>query len=282
MRAVTAAILMTVAACSPTGSVPTTIVETTEASPSSTSTSLPAPGCPDSADFVEQGRILRSDQAETDSAIVGLISWSESPACERFEISFETAQGAPATTPPDVRVQFISTLQVIRVHLGSSGAIISDQIVETVMVDRLFVVQKLDGNTFVDFHLRQPARARARVSGSPARVILDLQPGTGVFDGSAAIAGDVVMTGPADGASTATNIEVSGYAISSSGQVMVIATADGRVVAESTIAVGGSTDEWSEYRTRLSLPVGVTTIFAGEPNPVDGGLKGVTVGIEVR
>lgn len=274
--------LLAIAACGPAGQGETTAEQTTPTSPSTTSTSMPVAGCPDSVDFVQQGRVLRFDQAESDSAIVGLITWAESPVCERFEIEFETVQGAPATTPPDVRVQFIATLQVIRVHLGSEGSIIADQTVETAMVERLFVVHKLDGTTFVDFHLRQPARARAQITSSPAKVVLDLQPGTGDFDGMAAIAGDVVMTSPHDGAATSTNIEVSGYAISASGAVTVIATADGRVVAEATAEVGGGSSEWSEYRTRLTLPVGTTTIFAGEPSPVDGGLEGVTVGVEAR
>lgn len=282
MRPVIAVVLIVATACGPADEAGPTAVETTRAGAATTSTSPPGADCPESVDFVEQGRILRSDQAESDSAVVGLISWTESPACERFVIGFETAQGAPATTPPDVRVQFVSTLQVIRIHLGSADAIIRDQTVETAMVDRLFVVHKLDGNTFVDIHLRQPVRARARVSGSPARVILDLEPGTGVFDGFAAIAGKVALIAPSDGQSTATNIEVSGYAISASGQVTVIATADGKVVGESTVGVSGDITEWSEYQTRLALPVGLTTIFAGEPNQVDGGLEGVTVGVEVR
>jgi hypothetical protein len=282
MRAATAAILVALVGCGPPGQGETTVGPTTPASTATTSTTTPVAGCPESVDFVEQGRVMGLEQLESDSSIVGLITWTESPLCEQFEIGFETVQGAPATTPPDVRVQFIPTLQVIRVHLGSDGSVLHEQTVETALVDRLFVVHKLDGSTFVDFHLRQPVRARARVSNSPAKVVLDLQPGTGGFDGMAAIAGDVIMTSPSDGATTSTNIEVSGYAMSTTGAVTVIATADGRVVAEATIEVGGDSSEWSEYRTRLTLPVGTTTVFAGETSPVDGGLEGVTVAVEAR
>lgn len=237
----------------------------------------PGLGCPQIGDFVDRGRVMRQDQPESDTAIVGLIAWELSQGCERFVIEFETTEGAPATTPPSVIVEFLETRQVIRIHLNADRTVITDQIVETDLVDRLFVVRALDTGSFVDLHLRLPAQARVRVSNSPARLIIELQAGLEDFAGQAAVSDRSVVTNPFDGAEGPTNIEVSGYARTAEGSVLIIATSGDQVVADATADVAESEETWGEFKTRIDVPSGETSIFVGEEDPSDGSLAGVTV-----
>ncbi len=279
-----AVLALVVAACATSDGSETTIVPSTSTTvPSDVSTTPPTiePECPESVDFVEEGRVLRFDQPESDSSTVGLVVWDQSEGCERIEIGFETLQGAPATTPPNVTVRFMESLQILRVEVSADDTIIIDQTVETPLVDRMFVVKRLDAGSFIDFHLNVPVRARARVSHSPAKITIDLQPGTQSFLGVASVSNTAVMITPFDNGIEPKNVEVSGYALVTSGEVTVLATSGGRVVAEDTIVVSGSASRWSEYQTRLDVEVGDTTVFAGEPNS-EGRLEGVTVGIQVR
>ena len=92
MRIPLVLLLALLTACGSIGGVAST---TTVLPPPPSTTKPEAPvqpglGCPQIGDFVDSGQVLRQDQPESDTGIVGLIAWELSQGCERFVIEFET------------------------------------------------------------------------------------------------------------------------------------------------------------------------------------------------
>lgn len=232
-------------------------------------------------DFQEGGGIADLPAQGSDSRRIGRISWERSDRCQTFHFDFETSEGAPATTAPGVSVDHLESFQVIRINLDIDGTVVTDQLVETELVDRLYVVRSLSGGTFIDLHLAEPAAARASVTSSPARLSLELRPGFVPFTGTSTVAENIVLTSPAsleiDG-----NVQLVGYARTLEDSVVALATQDDEVVAEATTTAADSIDTWGEYRIELSMPPGEVSVFVGEEDPEDGGLQGLTVDLTVN
>lgn len=260
----------------------TTIPASTTTSTAIISTEPPIVGCPADAAFVDRDRVTRMDQPSSDTNSLGLISWQVDEGCERFEIDFETTEGAPATTPPPVVVEFLTSRQILRVWADVETTVVTDQLVETPLVDRLFVVRALDGGMFVDFHLAAPAQARVAISNSPARLSLELQAGPEPFTTRALVTDRVVVVAPSDGLETAHIVEIGGYARTFEGNVLVIANAAGEVVAETNVTAADWVATWGEFRASIQLPLGEASLFVGEESPDDGRLTGITLSLTVR
>lgn len=260
----------------------TTIPPTTTTSAAITSTVPDVVGCPVDAAFVDRGQVTRMDQPTSDTNSLGLVSWQVDDGCERYRIDFETTEGAPATTPPTVVIEFLESRQILRVWTDVDRSVVTDQLVETPLVDRLFVVRALDGGMFVDFHLAAPAQARVAISNSPAQLSLELQTAPEPFTTRAQVSDRAVVVAPADGSETATTVDVAGYARTFEAHVLVIATAAGEVVAETTVTAADWVEAWGEFRTSIQLPIGEAALFVGEESPEDGQLTGVTLSLTVR
>lgn len=276
--------IVAVAACSPvdTDSDPTTTRPEPVTTTAPTTTLPLVAGCPDEGEFVEDGTIASFDQDQSDSSVIGHISWRADEACETFTFSFVTSEGAPATTPPTVTAAYVEGAPVIRVTLDADQTIITDQLVETGLIDRLYVVRSLEGGSFIDLHLAAPAQARIHVDGSPARVTLDLQPGIVEYPIVATASDIVVVVTPLDTGVVTPTIEVTGYARTFESNVMIIATAGDQLVAEMNTTAAGGLETWGEFRARVVLPPGEVSLFVGDENAEDGGLEGVTISLTVR
>lgn len=276
--------IVAVAACSPvdTDSDPTTTRPEPVTTTAPTTTLPLVAGCPDEGEFVEDGTIASFDQDQSDSSVIGRISWRADEACETFTFSFVTSEGAPATTPPTVTAAYVEGAPVIRVTVDADQTIITDQLVETGLIDRLYVVRSLEGGSFIDLHLAAPAQARIRVDGSPARVTLDLQPGIVEYPIVATASDIVVVVTPLDTGVVTPTIEVTGYARTFESNVMIIATAGDQLVAEMNTTAAGGLETWGEFRARVVLPPGEVSLFVGDENAEDGGLEGVTISLTVR
>ncbi len=276
--------VMAVAACNLDGPI-TTPTPTTTPSISSiapTSTLPPVIECPGVGDFEEGGGIADVAGEGSDSRTLGRISWDTSDQCETFHFDFETAEGAPATVLPDIRVDHLESFQVVRINVDVGDTVITDQLVETNLVDRLFVVRSLSGEMFVDLHLSAPAAVRAAISSSPARLSLDLRPGFVEFSGRAAIGDRIVLTSPVAGALVDPGVQLLGYARTFEANVMAVVTQGGEVVTEANATAADYLETWGEYRLRLELPPGDVSVFVGEASPEDGDLEGLTVDFTVR
>jgi hypothetical protein len=287
MRSLALAGLWLLAACAPiagtttTTTASTTTTSTTGVTPTVTTTQA-AVGCAEDLDFVESGQITRIDQPSSDSNILGLISWDSNEGCERFRLDFETNEGAPATTPPSVAVEFLDSGQILRIHLDLERTVLTDQLVETTLVDRLYVVRALDGGLFVDLHLAAPGAARAAVRNSPAGLTLELHMGIQPFVGSATISDKAVVLEPAADAETGATVAVNGYARTFEGNVLVIATNAGQTVAEANTQAADWAETWGEFRATVEVPPGTISLFVGEESASDGALSGAVVDITAR
>lgn len=284
MRTTFAVLLIIAVACTE-GGVATTAdraAGTSTTSPAPTSTLPPVVECPGVGQFQEGGGIADMPGEGSDSRNIGRISWERSDRCETFHIDFETSEGAPATTPPGIRVDHLESFQVVRIAMGVDRTIVTDQLVETNLVKRLYVVRSLSGGLFVDLHLAEPAAVRASVSSSPARLSVELRPGLVPFRGTSSVEGDIVLTSPPAGAEVDANVQLLGYARTLEGDVLTVVTQDGEVVEESSTTAADTLDTWGEYRVELDLPQGPVSVFVGRENPEDGSLQGVTVDLMVN
>ncbi|MFP3882202.1 MAG: Gmad2 immunoglobulin-like domain-containing protein [Actinomycetota bacterium] len=281
-RVVVLTLLVLVAGCTNAGTGSTvTSSSTTSTSVGTSTTSLPpVVECPGVGEFEEGGTIADIPSEGSDSRNIGQISWERNDRCETFHFEFVTSESAPATTPPGLSVDHLESFQVIRVRLDIETAVVKEQLVETDLVDRIYVVRSLSGDLFLDLHLSEPAAARASVSSSPARLTLELRPGFVPFMGTSTIGEDLVLTSPAQN-EVSGDIQLLGYARTTSGEVTAVATQDDSVAAEATTTTADGAGSWGEFRIGLSLPTGQFSVFIGEEND-DEGLQGVTVDLTVN
>lgn len=239
-------------------------------------------GCPDEGEFVEGGVVGEVDYLGSDSTTVGLISWDGDEACETFRFTFTTSEGAPPTTPPSVRVVYLDDLPVIRLFVETDHTVITDQLVETALVDRLYVVRALEGGMFIDLHLASPAQARLRTTSSPAGMTLDLQPGIVGYPNAPFTSAIFVINSPIDGSTVDSPVDVSGYTRSFESNVVVIATEADQVIAEEVTTAADSVETWGEFKMEIDLPAGERSLFVGDVEAEDGGLDGWTFNLTVR
>lgn len=281
-RVVVLTLLVLVAGCTSAGTGATVISSsTTSTSVSTSTTSLPpVVECPGVGEFEEGGSIVDIPAEGSDSRNIGQISWERNDRCETFHFEFMTFEGAPATTAPGLSVDHLDSFQVIRVRLDLETAVVKEQLVETGLVDRLYVVSALSGDLFIDLHLSEPAAARVSVSSSPARLSLDLRPGFVPFTGASTIGEDLVVTSPAQN-EVAGDIQLLGYARTTAGEVTAVATQDDSVVTEATATTADAAGSWGEFRIGLSLPPGQFSVFIGEER-ADEGLQGITLDLTVN
>lgn len=284
MRHLLLATLLAIAAC---GGVATTTSSTSSttrqtSSSSTTSTMPPAIGCPQDTEFVGSGRVGRISQPASDSKTLGLISRVVVDGCEKFGFDFETAENAPATTPPSVDAEFLSGERILRIHVDIDQTVITDQLVETNLVDRIFVVRALDGSLFIDLHLSSPANARISVSNSPARLGLELNPRDGEIGPAATFAETVVVVSPASDSGVPGDFSVEGYARTFEANVLILATRSDEVLVRQFATAADWAGTWGEFSNALDLSPGGANLFVGEESPQDGSLRGVTLKLTVR
>ena len=253
---------------------------TTTSSISATSTVPPVVECPGAGDFGEGGGIATVDGEGTDSSTLGHISWQTNARCESFDFDFETSEGAPATTVPEISIDHLESYQVIRIRMDVGGAVLTDQLVETALVERLYVVNALDGGMFIDLHLSAPAAARARVESSPARLTVDLRPGFVPFTGESAVGDDTVVVSPVTGAAVGST-EFTGYARVPDGAVTIIVTQGEDVVSEIGTTTADTSVTWGEFTQEAQLPTGTVSVFVGAADVEDGSLQGITLDLAV-
>lgn len=273
---------LSLAACAGTTTAPSTSSQiTTTTSPAPTSTVPPPVECPGAGEFEEGGGIAAFDGESSDASLLDSISWDVNDQCESFVFEFTTAEGAPATSVPDIQIGHLDSFQVLRISMGVSAAVLTDQLVETDLVEELYVVRSLDGSMFVDLHLSSPAAARARIQTSPAALTVDLRPGFVEFVGSAESGENIVVVSPLSGVAVSTPTEMTGYSRTFEGNVMIIVTQGGTVVGETNTTAAAYIETWGEYRAEVALPAGEVSVFVGEASPEDGSLSGLTLELSV-
>ncbi|MGF1616638.1 MAG: Gmad2 immunoglobulin-like domain-containing protein [Acidimicrobiia bacterium] len=280
-----ACLLLCATACGGQATVTTSTaaMSTTTAVPASTTTTAsPGIGCPNETEFVASGQIDRITQPSSDSRTLGLVSRQVADACERFGFDFDTAENAPATTPPSVTASFLDGERVIRISLGINRTVMTDQLVETRLVERMFVVRALDGSIFVDLHLKEKANARISLSNTPARLTIELHPASGEIGPAPSVSARTVLLTPAVGSTVGEEVVITGYARTAEANVLIVAARAEEVLVEESTTAADWVETWGEFATTVTLPPGTIDLFVGEESPADGSLQGVTFRLTVR
>lgn len=257
---------------------------TTVARPTSTVSDTTNPplvvGCPADEVFVESGVVDEFENPGSDSATIGLISWEAGGACETFQIEFESTEGAPATTPPSVSAEFVGDAGVLRVSTSAGETVITDQKVETDLVERLYVVRGLDGGTFIDFHLTGAAQARIDLDNSPARLTVELQPGIVDHASRPTIEERIVLVSPGDESPVPLSLNVNGYIRDLESDLLLIATQGNEVLDEVVAATAPSSVTWGEFRGTLELVPGQMDLFIGVEESESGRFEGISIDLQ--
>ncbi len=276
--------LLALVACTAPEIVDTTQTTSVPSSTTTTTSGLPGPGgCASPGEFREGGTPTFVGNAQSDAGIIGLIEWVDlGTGCEEFRISFQSTEGAPATTAPLVTVELIDQLAVLRLRMDTPGSVVVDQVVGTAHVDHLYVVSSLSERTFIDFHLAGPVRVRVSAHQSPAQVVVELLPGVIPVNARPIIGERLVVTRPLEGSMSGSPVTVSGYARGFDDGVLVIATAGTATLLEQTVPTASPAAGWAEFRATISAPLGPILIFVGEDPPGPGPLSGVVIPMTVR
>lgn len=277
------ALVLAVVACT-ADETPETSSTTSTSVPTTTTTTGPhRSACAAPADFVEGGMAVPVGDAQSDAGVIGLISWTESaPGCEELTIEFRSAEGAPATTAPLVAARFVDNLAVLRLSLEAPAGAVIDQAVESELVDHLYVIHSLTGQTYIDLHLTGPTRIRLTAFDTPARVVVEMLPGVIPFASRPIVGDGLVVTRPLEGSTSASPIIVAGYVRGFEDGVLVIATAGTETLYEQITPLTPDVHGWIEFRTILSLPSGPILVFVGEDPPGPGLLSGVVIPMTVQ
>ncbi len=276
-----ATILFSLMACTSGAPLPTTTTSTPAVTPTTTP-EFPEP-CGAPGGFTEGSPIAAVGNADSDAITIALIAWDDlGDGCERFTFTFQSAEGAPAAAAPTVRAEFLADIPVLRLWIGSSNAVVSDQKVETALVDRLFAVRSLTGNMFVDLHLAGPVRARLAAADGPARVDLELLPGIISLGTRPVTSDDLVVVRPYDGATSRAPVLVAGYARGFDEGVLVLATSGTEILWKRTVPAAPVEFGWAEFRAVVDIPPGSLLLFVGEDLPGPGGLAGLVIPMTVE
>jgi hypothetical protein len=188
-----------------------------------------------------------------------------------------TSEGAPATTPPSVTADFLRQIGVLRIGLAVTATSVTDQLVQSALVDRYYVVRRSDGTLFVDLVLSAPALARVSTSGSPGTVAVELEPGGPPYPATPAVGGLFVVTSPT-GESGEAPIPVSGYGRPFEASVVVQVIQDGTVVTEASTHTADYAETWGEFAVEVATPArGPVQLFVGEFSAEDGSPQGVVI-----
>ncbi|HSJ34521.1 MAG TPA: hypothetical protein VLB85_05660 [Acidimicrobiia bacterium] len=254
-------VLLVVVACSeptttvspppPPATSPTSTVATV---PPTTVATDPVRACPEGDVMLADGQLLRFDRPTSDGTRITGVSWRTSGNCQLVSVSFATADGAPATTPPTVTARLLRAAGVLRIETAATEAVVVDQLVEEGQVERLFVPADQEGFRFVDLVLNGPTVARARVQTSPARLEVELEPGGPAEIGSPLITPQLVIVEPGSAAAMEPVLDVSGYSTGELEGLQIAVLDQGETVAESPLDLETSPFLWRAFD--FVLPMG--------------------------
>ena len=265
-----------------TGVPTSTSAETTApATTGPTSTTTAAAGCGGNQPMVEEGDAGLLPSPGSDAEQVGSITWTTTDECETFAIDFVTAESAPATTAPAASAEFLRQSAIFRVFLDVEVTAVTDQLVQSPLVDRVFVVRRPDRSLFVDLHLVQPAVGRLVVSSTPGQLLVELAPGGADYEALSAFAANVVVVTPASGP-VEVPIEITGYSRNFEANTLARVTQGTDVLDEDFTTAADWVETWGEYSITLD-PVGTgeAELFVGEQSAQDGSDRGILLEVEL-
>jgi hypothetical protein len=225
--------------------------------------------------------VADTNQPSSDAERVGSVSWETSTGCETFVIELVTAEGAPATTPPSMTADFLREIGVLRIDLDVVGTAITDQLVESALVDRYYVVRQPDGTLFLDLILSGPALARVSTAGSPGRVVVELEPGGTAFSRTPLAGGLFLVTSPGEGP-VEVPVPIRGYGRPFEATVLIELIQGGVSITQATTNTADYVETWGEFSYDLDTDAtGSAQLFVGETSAEDGSPRGVLIQVDL-
>ena len=213
-------------------------------------------------DFGSEGEISNYDPTGSDSALLATIDWHSWEECERFLFSLASTEGAPTLVPPSAVLVSFSEEGVMRLSLGPEvgTSAISFQLVNTRLVDRVYVVKASGGGLLVDLHLAEPASARMIPSSGPATLTVDLRPEGLPFSNQPTITSKAVLFLP-EGEEFYYPFTVSGYLSPGTEESVATLSGVGGISTEAEFPLAGADDLWSTFvAVFLEGPTGWATL----------------------
>ena len=273
-RGILAVLVVGMASCVPaeippttTTAAPTTI--STLSPPRVTTSTLPPPRVtisttqiPEAADpqpippcltpeppFGNEGQIGSYYPTGSDSALLATVDWQPWAECERFLFSLASPEGAPTLVPPSAVLISFAERGVIRLQMGPevNTSAVAYQLINTQLVDRLYVVKSPDGGLIVDLHLAEPAAARVIPRSAPATLTVDLRPGGAPFFHRPIITSRAVLFLPSGREAIHYPFAVSGYLRPGTEEPVATLTGADGSATEARFPLANVDDVWSSF-----------------------------------
>ena len=273
-----------IAACTTAESEETT---TTTAPPTTTTTTEAddMPAClAGELPFVEEGTVAALDSPGRDARAIAGLRWNPLEGCERVEIGFLSATGAPATRIGPVGISMLSDAGIVRIALSEDivESAVADSTLNGTLVDKWFVVEDSEDGLNVDIHLNARAAARAFMTTSPARLVIDLR---GADDDRPLAAplsgGGIVLLSPQAGVGLYP-LQVAGYAAPEVDAVRLRLTDLADITIDRAVSTLSSTHVWRAFSAALNDgPAGSVLLLAGTANEVGEPVFGIEVPLDL-
>jgi hypothetical protein len=257
-----------IAACTSSGSGETT----TTITPSTTTTTEASdtPAClSGELPFVEEGTVAALDSQGRDARAIAGVRWDPFEGCERVEIEFLSATGAPATRIGPVGISMLADAGIVRVNLSDEivESAVADSTLNGTLVDKWYVVEDSEDGLTIDLHLNERAAARAFTTTSPARLVIDLR-GTGDDRPLATplSGGGIVLLSPQAGVGLYP-LQVAGYAAPEVDAVRLRLTDSADITIDRAVSTLSSTHVWRAFSAALNDgPSGPVLLLVGTVN----------------
>jgi len=237
--------------------------------------------------FAGEGLVGVFGEDSGDAAAVAGVRWSATERCERVEIDLVTVAGSPAATLGRTTAELRPRSGLLRITLPPEvdTTSLADTVVDTPLVVRAYVVRLDTGGLAIDLHLQAPsgAAARAFLAASPARIVVDLQPGSGdtPINPPRTTTG-VVLLGPGAGPAEYP-LRVTGYARAVGGELVAVLAPGTPDRVERPIAPTGGVESWGEFTTVFETgPRGMVELLVGDPAAEVGGATGLEIVLDLR
>jgi hypothetical protein len=237
--------------------------------------------------FTADGTIdVPAPSGATDAAAVRALRWEPHDGCERLVIDLGTAGGAAAAEPGVVRAEVLREFGIVRVTLPGidrAETDATDAAFAGELAAAAYTVRAQDGaNLFVDVHLAGAAEAHVGVLRVPARVVVDVRPGTAAPGARPLREQRVVVLRPQSG-DASYPLEITGYARTFEANVVARLEHDGTDVAEQFTTAASWLEAWGHFTIVIDEgPAGAVTLHVGEYSAKDGTWEGARVLLRIR
>jgi hypothetical protein len=231
--------------------------------------------------MVEEGTVAESSPAVEDAERIGMVSWETTAECEVFMIDLVTAEGAPSTAPPALTAQLLREIGLLRVNLDVTGTAVTDQLVQSNLVDRYYVVRSIEPpfNLFVDFILTAPARARVSTQAGPGQVVIELEAGGSSYPASPIATQRTILLSPSPGP-VEVPIPILGYGRPFEATVFIQVIQNGEPVTNTFTMAADYIDTWGEFAIDLETEAtGPAQLFVGGESAESGDPDGALIDI---